>query len=139
MKRLAVALGLLLGLSAIASAQVPNAPPGPPVQCGNSVVYGASTSGSTQLVAAITGRRIYVCGYTITAGGTVNVKLIGGTGAACVTDSADLTPAYPLIVNGGIVDGAPFFRGLGPVLSAALCINTSGAVAVQAVVYYGQY
>jgi hypothetical protein len=106
------------------------------VQCDNKAVYDASTNGSTELQALTSGRTIYVCGYTILAAGTANVKLIYGTGTACATGSANLTPAYQLTTQVGIVDSSPFYRGMKTASANALCINTSAGVAVQAIVYY---
>lgn len=109
------------------------------IACDSSVVYDASTSGSTELVALSGTKVIYVCGYSIVAGGTVNVKLITGTGTACATGSSNKTPAYQLTAQAGIADGAPFFRGIKTAAGGALCINASGAVAAQAIVYYAQF
>lgn len=106
------------------------------VQCDSTAVYDASTSGSTELKALTSGRSIYVCGYSIFSGGTVNVKLIYGTGTACATGSANMTGAYQLTAQTGIVDGAPYYRGMKTASANALCINTSAGVAVQALVYY---
>jgi hypothetical protein len=109
------------------------------IGCDSTAVYDASTSGSTQLVALTSGKTIYVCGYSIVAGGTVNVKLIYGTGSACATGTASMTPAYQLTAQAGIVDKSPFYSGLKTAASNALCINASGAVAAQAIVYYTQF
>jgi hypothetical protein len=109
------------------------------IGCGSSVVYDAATSGSTQLVAISGSTTIYVCGYSIIAAGTVNVKLVYGTGTNCATSPANITPAYQLTAQTGLVDGSPFFRGLKTTASQALCINASGAVAAQAIVYYTQF
>lgn len=109
------------------------------IACDSTVIYDASTSGSTELVALSSGKSIYVCGYSIIAGGTVNVKLISGTGTACATGSSNKTPAYQLTAQAGISDGAPFFRGLKTAVSNALCINASAGVAAQAIVYYAQF
>lgn len=106
------------------------------IQCDSSVAYDASTNGSTELKALTSGRTIYVCGYTILAAGTVNVKLIYGTGTACATGSVNMTAAYQLTAQVGLVDGAAFYRGLKTASANALCINTSAGVAVQAIVYY---
>jgi hypothetical protein len=106
------------------------------VQCDSTAVYDASTSGSTELKALTSGRSIYVCGYSIMSGGTVNVKLIYGTGTACATGSANMTPAYQLTAQAGISDNAPFYRGMKTASANALCINTSAGIAVQAIVYY---
>jgi hypothetical protein len=108
------------------------------IQCDSTAIYDASTSGSTELVALTSGRTIYVCGYTIMAGGTVNVKLIYGTGTACATGSNNMTPAYQLTAQAGISDQSPFSRGLKTASANALCINTSAGVAAQAIVYYAK-
>lgn len=105
-------------------------------QCDATAIYDASTSGSTELVALTSGRTIHVCGYSILSGGTVNVKLIYGTGTACATGSNNMTPAYQLTAQVGLVDGSPFARGLKTASANALCINTSAGIAVQAIVYY---
>lgn len=106
------------------------------IGCDGTAIYDASTNGSTELKALTSGRAIYVCGYTIIASGTVNVKLIYGTGTACATGSNNMTPAYQLTAQNGAVDGAPFYRGMKTASANALCINTSAGVAVQAIVYY---
>lgn len=109
------------------------------ISCDSTAIYDASTSGSTELVAISGSKSIYVCGYSIVAGGTVNVKLISGTGTACATGSSNKTPAYQLTAQTGISDGAPFFRGLKTASGGALCINASAGVAAQAIVYYAQF
>lgn len=108
------------------------------IQCDSTAIYDASTNGSTELVALTSGRTIYVCGYTILAGGTVNVKLIYGTGTACATGSTNMTPAYQLTAQAGVSDQSPFSRGLKTASANALCINASAGVAAQAIVYYAK-
>lgn len=110
------------------------------IQCDSVATYDASTTGSTQMVALASGQTIYVCGYAITTGGTAtNVKLVYGTGSNCATGSTNLTPAYQLVANGGIVDRAPFWGGMKTASANALCVNASAANAVQATVYYAQF
>jgi hypothetical protein len=109
------------------------------IGCGSSAIYDASTSGSTQLVALQSSQTIYICGYTIMASGTVNVNLRYGTGSNCATSPSNIVPAFQLTAQTGAVDGSAFYRGLKTAASNALCINTSGAVAVQAIVYYTQF
>lgn len=108
----------------------------PFISCDSTAIYDASTNGSTELKALTSGRTVYVCGYSILSAGTVNVKLIYGTGTACATGSNNMTPAYQLTAQVGLVDGSPFSRGLKTASANALCINTSAGVAVQAIVYY---
>lgn len=106
------------------------------IQCDQKAIYDASTSGSTELQALTSGRTIYVCGYELFAGGTVNVKLIYGTGIACATGSNNLTPAYQLTAQVGLVSRSAFYQGMKTASANALCINASAGVAAQAVVYY---
>ncbi len=109
------------------------------IACDQTAIYDASTSGSTELVAISGSKVIYVCGYSIMAGGTVNVKLITGTGTACATGSSNKTPAYQLTAQAGISDGSTYFRGLKTAAGGALCINASSGVAAQAIVYFAQF
>jgi hypothetical protein len=109
------------------------------IGCDSSVIYDASTSGSTQLVGLVSGKIIYVCGYGVFAAGTVNVELDYGTGSACVTGTQKIVPAFQLIAQTGVVDPSPFYRGLKTIASNELCIKTSAGIAVQAIVYYSQF
>lgn len=111
------------------------------IVCDNSVVYDASTSGETQLVALSSGKSIYVCGFSITTGAAAtNVNLAYGTGTACASGTTKLTPAYQLAASSGIVDhSSNHWGGMKTAASNELCINTSGANAVQATVYYTQF
>ncbi len=108
------------------------------IGCDKSVLYDASTTGSTQLVALVSGQVIYVCGFVIFSGATANVDLRYGTGTACATGPTKITPAFQLTAQ----TGASYGNGEGVVAQTAagnaLCINSSAAVAVQALVTYTQ-
>lgn len=121
------------------------------VVCTSSKIYDASTSGNTELVAISGSKHVYVCGWEVLSGGTVNVSLVAGTGTACASAasgatstgttgaSAALTPAWQLTAQTGKVSPYPTHGWLIDAGSAnALCIKTSGAVAVQAQVFYSQ-
>lgn len=102
--------------------------------CGKSAFYDASASGATQLVAA--GASIYVCGYVLFSAGTVNVGL--AYSSSCTATLTKITPAFQLTAQTGMSDPSPFFRGMFVPQGNALCINTNGGVATQAIVYYDQ-
>ena len=132
MKLLAFLAALLL--PALARAQV--GPVYPPIQCNAAAQYSSSVAGTTQLVPLATGKAIYICGYDISAAAGSTLQLVYGTGSNCGTGTANVTPAFtPTNTN----DSSPFFRGLLVPLSNALCLTQTGAVAVQALVFYGQY
>lgn len=105
--------------------------------CNKKQIYDASTNGSTLLITGGAGG-IYVCGYTIWAGGTAAVKFISGTGTTCGTGSVNLTPAFALTTQTGVREDSPNFRGFSVPGGVDVCINTSAGVAVQAIIYYAQ-
>lgn len=105
--------------------------------CTNSAIYDAATNGSTRLVTGTSTSRVFVCGFDFFSGGTVNVKLVYGTGGTCGSGTTSITPAFQFLAQTGLVDPSTYWRGLTVVpLSNDLCINTSAGVAVQAIVYY---
>lgn len=132
MKRLAAALALfaVLLFSWPAMAQV--------LTCRQTVLYDASTNGSTVLKTGGTTANISICGFNIWAAGTATVKLVYGTGTACATGETAITPAYSLVTQTGITDGSGNWRGLLVPAGNDLCIKTSAGVAVQAQVYLVQ-
>jgi len=133
MIRLASAVVAAL-LPALAWAQV--GPAVNPIQCNAAAQYSSSVAGTTQLVPLATGKAIYICGYDISAAAGSTLQLVYGTGSNCGTGTTNVTPAFtPTNTN----DSSPFFRGLLVPLSNALCLTQTGAVAVQALVFYGQY
>lgn len=89
-----------------------------------------ASSGQTTLVSATAGKKVKVVGYALIAGGTVAVKL--------QSNSTDLTGAYPLVANGGIVDRGQQDGGhvLETAVGEALKLNLSAAVQVSGTVSY---
>lgn len=131
MKRLYIAglltAALLWCMSGPASAQV---------RCNNSVVYDASTNGSTQLVAPVPAGRIFICGFAILSPTATTVSLVYGTGTACATGRVSLTPAWQIGTAGQIVVESPAWNGLFVPPANALCILTGAGNAVQALVKF---
>lgn len=131
-------VGVYLLLCAAAFAQPVNQPPST-ISCNATAQYAASTSGLTKIVTGVAGKIVYICGYTIHGGAAVNVGLSTGTGTNCATGTAALTPQYVLASGTDVTDSSPWFRGLQVPAATDLCINSSGAAAATAIVYYGQY
>ncbi len=111
----------------------------PVVFCQQSAIYDASTNGATQLVALVAGQSVRVCGFDLFAAGTASVSLVSGTGTNCGTGQAQVTPAFQLTTQTGIVDPGRTVRGLNGPAGAALCLLTSAGVAVQAIEHFSQY
>jgi hypothetical protein len=109
------------------------------IQAGASVPINISSATTTQLVASVTGKAIYVTAWDVIAAGTGNITLEYGTGSNCGTGTTALTGAYSLAAQFGIAKG----NGLGPVLIApagnALCALTSAAAQMSGSVSYTQF
>ena len=72
------------------------------------------------------------CGYDPLAAARARRSPQPGRGA---TGSTNMTPAYQLTAQTGLVDSAQFYRGLSAAASNVLRLNTSAGVAVRALVY----
>lgn len=106
--------------------------------CKATAIYDASTNGSTVLITGQSTRSVYICGYTIFAGGTASVSLVRGTGTTCATGETKLTPAYNLTAQTQVNDTAATWRGMQAGISQDVCIKTTAGVAVQAILFYSQ-
>jgi hypothetical protein len=99
-----------------------------------SVPIAVSTAGTLQLVAALSGKAIYVTDWDAVAGGTGTFQLEYGTGANCVTGTTALTGVYPTTPQVGRAGVGHLFIPTGN----GLCIVTTGAAASQGFVAYVQ-
>jgi len=109
------------------------------VQAGASVAINISSATTTQLVAAVSGKAIYVTAWDVIAAGAGSITLEYGSGSNCGTGTTPLTGAYSLVAQSGIAKG----NGLGPVLvtpaGSALCALTSAAVQMSGSLSYTQF
>jgi hypothetical protein len=107
--------------------------------CDLHAVYDASDNGSKEMIAAVSGRTIYICGFIMATGGTAtNLKLVDGTGTDCATGTpTNLTPAYQLVANDKIGANSAFWNGLkASNTNRAVCVNASAGNAHQAEIWY---
>jgi hypothetical protein len=138
--RILIAALFALALSWGGPAHAQNISPNQMSGCNKSALYDASTNGSTKLVTGTATAQIYVCGFDLNAGGTVNVQIVYGTGGTCGTGQTAITPSWQFTAQIGIVDHLPVYTGLPPApASNDVCIKTSAGVAVQAILYYTQF
>ena len=109
------------------------------IQAGASVPINISAATTTQLVAAVSGKTIYVTAWDVIAAGTTNFTFEYGTGLNCAGGTTSLTGAYSLVAQFGAAKGS----GLGPVLVVpagnALCAVSSAAVQVSGSLAYTQF
>ena len=109
------------------------------IQAGASVPINISTAATTQLVAGVSGKTIYVTAWDVIAAGTTNFTFEYGTGTNCSAGTTALTGAYGLVAQFGAAKGS----GLGPVLVVpagnALCAVSSSAAQVSGSLAYTQF
>jgi hypothetical protein len=109
------------------------------VACDSSAQLTMSTATTTQMVALVSGKSIYVCGLILNGGGSTTTKLVYGTGTNCATGTTSLTPAFTLASGTNVILGG----GLGFVTKAntanALCVTNSAAATANIFVSYTQF
>jgi hypothetical protein len=109
------------------------------VACDNSTQIAMSTATTSQIVALVSGKAIYVCGFVIGGGGATTAKVVYGTGTNCATGQVSLTPAFTLASATTVNLGG----GLGYVMKApsgnALCVTNSAAVTANVFIAYTQF
>ena len=112
-----------------------------------SVPIAIAGAGTTQLVAGISGRTIYITSVSVIATTAGTFQLIYGNGATCTTGAlpnGNLTGAYSFAANGGMVLGngsgvvltVPLSAGLPP-QGQNVCVVTTAAM--QGSLGYAQF
>lgn len=141
MKRTLSLLLLILTLALPARAQSTVGPdPDNLPACTDYVWYFGNLSGGIGMWPGKAAQSIYVCGFNFWSNGTVNLGLVYGTGSTCSTGTTKITPAFQFAAQTGLTDHPPIYEGLLPIPPGNnLCLNASGAVSAQAIVYFGQW
>lgn len=106
------------------------------VGCDSSALLSMATSTTTQAIALQAGKSIYVCGFVVNAGGTTTARIVQGTGTNCATGLTNMTPAFNLSNGGNVTFGNSVGRLLKTNSGSALCITSTGAVALNILVIY---
>ena len=109
------------------------------VACDSSALLSMSTATTTQAVALVAGKSIYVCGFVVNAGGTTTARFVYGTGANCATGLTNLTPAFNLAVGGSVSLGDGLGRLFKTAVANALCVTNSAAQPLNVLLVYTQF
>ena len=109
------------------------------IACDNAAVLSMSTATTTQAIALVAGKSIYVCGFVINGAGTTTGRLVQGTGTNCGTGQSNVTPTFNLIAGATVAQGS----GVGQVIKtnagSALCVTNSAAIALNVLITYTQF
>ena len=112
---------------------------GPPNQiiC-NKVASFSGVAVSTQLVAAITGQSIFVCGWHVTnTAGSGTFQFTTGTGTACATGSANVTPALNVTSSAPSADHVDYAT-ISSSMGNAFCVIPS-VTTLSGLIFYSQF
>lgn len=110
--------------------------------CGNYTTLSLAVATTLQIVAAASGKTIYVCDFDISnSATTTNVSFQIGTGTNCATGSTQLGQTWYANANWGKAAMNSVYRGMnsGAVASSALCVKITTASNVDVGVYYDQF
>ena len=113
----------------------------PQIQCDQQASISLSNSGLTQIVPAVNGKTIYVCGAQYGSGGTTPFALswTDGTGNNCDTGSNELTGAIAFAASGGLVNSMSPIPMLTTRPGMALCARLSNSAPVGGHLRYTQF
>lgn len=114
---------------------------GPPnsILCNKSATMAATPTSVTAVIAAVTGQRIYLCGWNITnTGATGTVAVTSGTQATnpCDTGTVTITPALSVTNTMSQVDHI-IYAAVQSLPGQAMCVTPSVAT-IAAVLWYYQ-
>jgi hypothetical protein len=109
------------------------------VACDSSAQLTISTATTTQMVALVSGKSIYVCGFLFNGGGAATAKLVYGTGTNCATGQTSLTPAFTLASGTNVAFGGALGYVARTIAGNALCVTNSAAAAANVFVAYTQF
>ena len=109
------------------------------VQSDSSVAINVGGATTTQLVALVSGKSIYVTSWDIVVAAADNVTFEYGTGTNCASGTTALTGPYNFGANGGLSKGS----GIGVLFKVpagnALCVVTSTTTQASGSVSYAQF
>lgn len=135
MRKILLALWLgLLSTGALAQAVGPTNT----ILCNQKATLAVGPTGLTQMVAAVTGQTINVCGWHVTnTGATGTFLFASGTASNCGSNTVTQIPATNVTNTAPSSDHIEFASWSAP-LSTALCVNPSVAT-ISVVVWFSQF
>lgn len=111
----------------------------PAIAANKSASIAVTSATTTQLVALLSGKSIYVTSFALVSTAANTAKFVYGTGSNCGTGTTDLTGAFGMSTFTVIPHG----NGLGSVLyvppSNALCVVTTTTGTINGLVSYTQF
>lgn len=106
--------------------------------CDLHAFYTGSDNGSKTLVAGVSGRKTYICGWLLsTAASATTLTLFKGTDADCATSGAAIGPPYALLANDRVGVNSATWNGFVTATNADyVCVNAGAGNAHTAEIWY---
>jgi hypothetical protein len=109
------------------------------VSCINNYVATLTAVSSTQVVPAIDGKSVGLCGWALDAGSAPpTVQLVYGTGVNCGTGTTPFSISVTLANNGFFLDHQQGVYVQTPP-GQALCVSVTGTGSIGVGIYWAQY
>ncbi len=108
------------------------------ITCDLHAFYTGTDTGSKTLVAGVSGRKTYICGFALTTGTSATVlTLFKGTDADCATSGAAIGPPIALLANDKYGVMSSFWNGFVTATNADyVCINAGAGNQHTAEIWY---
>jgi hypothetical protein len=136
---------LALALSALipgAQAQGPIVGPGNIILCGKIANMAVGPTSVTQVIAAVAGTSIHLCGWHVTnTGATGTFSITSGSGGTCVTSNAVIVTVQNVTSTAPSADHQQYaYFSVAPVsgTAQAICVTPSVAT-IAATIFYAQF
>lgn len=110
--------------------------------CGTYTTLSLAVATTLQIVAASSGKTIYVCDFDISNNATTtNISFQIGTGTNCASGITQLGQTWYANANWGKGAANAIYRGMnsGAIASSALCVKSTITATLDVGVYYDQY
>lgn len=117
------------------------------VNCGESLQFSLGATSITQILPAILGQGINICGIVLNTGAAAaTYQLTVGTGTNCNANAIVVTPAFSLPANASMVmqntvawfSTPTYVPGVTPQISYALCHTITGTGPMNVIVQFNQ-
>ena len=136
-KQWLLALVLFL-LPSLAFAQSGTVGPTNQIYCNKVATLATGSTGDQQVIAAVTGQLVFICGWHITnTGASGTFAFDYGTGSNCGTGKVAVIPAQNVTSNAPSADhtGTAYYN---TIASQAFCVNPS-VNTIAGVIFYAQF
>jgi hypothetical protein len=108
------------------------------VSCDSAASISMTSATTTQAIALVSGKSVYVCGFLLNADGKTTARLVQGTGTNCATGQSNLTPPFNVDAGANVQLGSGLGRLLKSNAGSAVCVMSSAGKTLNVLLIYTQ-